>query len=110
MQIPLKISFRDMESTPALEAAVRDRCDKLAQLTDRIVGCEVVIDRPHQHHHHGQHVRVHVKLLVPGIDINVSRDPDLDASHEDAYVAIRDAFLAARRQLETQVQRRREHA
>lgn len=110
MPIPLQISFRDMDSTPALEAAIRERADKLALFSNRITACEVVVDRPHQHHHRGQHVRVSIKLHVPGADLVVNRDSDQDGSHEDAYVAIRDAFLAVRRQLEDHVERQREPA
>lgn len=47
-------------------------------------------------------------LVVPGPDIVVSRDHALDGAHEDVYVTIRDAFRAARRQLEDLVRRQRE--
>jgi hypothetical protein len=42
---------------------------------------------------------VRIDLTVPGAELVVSRDPELDHGHEDVYVAIRDAFDAARRQL-----------
>jgi cold shock CspA family protein len=45
---------------------------------------------------------------VPGPNIEVSHDHDLDGAHEDAYVAIRDAFHAARRQLEDHARRMRQ--
>src|SRR4030067_658036 len=42
-------------------------------------------------------------MPVPGSELVVKREP-----HEDLYVAIRDAFDAARRQLEEHVRRQRE--
>ena len=93
MQVP-SISFRDMEATPALTACVERWAAKLDRVYPRIDHCQVVIDRPHRHHHRGQHVRVRVVIAVPRGDI-VARDGE----HENAYAAIRDAFLAARRQL-----------
>ncbi|MBT5811388.1 MAG: hypothetical protein HOI19_13520 [Rhodospirillaceae bacterium] len=40
-------------------------------------------------------------MTIPGgLEINVGRHHDKDHSHEDVYVAIRDAFGAARRQLQ----------
>jgi hypothetical protein len=40
---------------------------------------------------------------VPGREIAVSRDPERDPGHENIYVAIADAFRAARRQLQDHV-------
>lgn len=100
MAFPIDVRFRDMAPSPALEQFVRRWAAKLGRIHDRIVHCEVVIERPHQHQRHGQHVRVRMTLGVPGPDVVVSYDQSLDGAHEDAYVAVRDAFRAARRQLE----------
>lgn len=97
-----------MKSTPALDEFIRGWVAKLEHVYDRIERCDVVVERPHQHHHQGQRVRVRVTVVVPGPDIVVSQDHDLDASHEDAYVALRDAFHAARRQLEDHARRLRQ--
>ncbi len=105
MPMQLQISFRDMELTPALDAFVREWVAKLEHVYDRIERCEVLVDRPHQHHHQGQRIRVRITLAVPGPDIVVSHDHALDGAHEDAYVAIRDAFQSARRQLEDHARR-----
>jgi cold shock CspA family protein len=51
------------------------------------------------------HVRI--DLTVPGDELVVSRDPGKDQAHEDVYVAIRDAFDAARRQLEDHARQQR---
>ncbi len=96
-----------METSLALEEFVRRWATKLARVYDRIGSCEVVIERPHQSQHQGQHVHVRITLAVPGPDIVVSHGQVRDGAHEDAYVAVRDAFRAARRQLEQHARRLR---
>jgi ribosome-associated translation inhibitor RaiA len=105
MPFPVDIRFRDMETSAALEDFARRWADKLARVHDRISSCEVVIERPHQSQRHGQMVHVRVTVDVPGHSIIVSHDPEIDGAHEDAYVAVRDAFRAARRQLEQPARR-----
>jgi len=106
LMIPLAISFRDMSPSAGLETLVRDCTDKLGLVYDHIERCEVVIERPHRRHHRGQRVRVRVHVAIPGPDIEVSGVHDLDPSNENAYVAVRDAFRAARRQLDDRRARR----
>lgn len=101
---PLNITFRDMESTPALENLVHEQAERLEHVFDRIERCDVVIDRPHQSQLHGQQFHVRVALAVPGSDIVANR-----GSNDDAYLAIREAFRAARRQLEDHAQHLRDH-
>ncbi len=107
MNFPLDITFRDMESSPAIEEAVRRWAEKLGRVHDRIVRCHVVIERPHQHQHQGQLLRIAITISVPGPDIAVSRNTGRIGAHEDFHVALRDAFLAARRQLEDRARRMR---
>ncbi len=96
-----------METSPALDEFVRRWAAKLARVHERIVSCEVVIERPHQSQHQGQHIHVRISVAVPGSDIVVSHGQERDGAHEDAHVAVRDAFRAARRQLEDHARRLR---
>jgi cold shock CspA family protein len=107
MTFPRQITFRDLEPSPAVEQLVHHWIDKLAQVYPRIERCDVLIERPHQHQHQGQRFHVRVSLAVPGPDVVVSRDHALDGAHEDLHVAVRDAFRAARRQLEDHARRQR---
>lgn len=106
MQIPLEIDYRNLEPTPALKGAIRKRADKLERFYDRITGCHVTVEAPHRHHHKGKQYQVHIRLTLPGKVLAVTHDSGKQA-HEDAYVAIRDAFAAAQRQLEDYVRIRR---
>ncbi len=100
MTIPVQITFRHMESSAALETRVRELADHLGVFSDRILGCRVVVDSPHRHHHQGKVFNVKVQLALPGEDVVVDMErPDRDG-HEDVYVVLRDAFDAAKRQLQ----------
>ncbi len=107
MQLPLQITFRNMDSSEAVEARVRSEAEKLDTLYDRIMRCSVVVEAHHKHHHKGNTYHVRIDLTVPGSELVASREPDQHQAHEDVYVAIRDAFNAARRQLKTFVGRSR---
>jgi cold shock CspA family protein len=107
MQIPLQISFKDMDPSPAIEARVREKAAKLARFHGRIVGCRVTVEAPHRHHRKGKLYNVRVDVSVPGEDVFVGHTGPRDRAHEDVYVAIRDAFNAAGRVLEDHVRRMR---
>jgi ribosome-associated translation inhibitor RaiA len=100
--IPTKITFQGLDRSQAVEERVHEHVAKLAQLFAPITRCDVVIEKPHRHHRHGSPYHVRIELAVPGHMIEVSQDPGTDGAHDDVYVAVRDSFLAARRQLESQ--------
>lgn len=100
MELPLQITFRNMDSSDAVEAGVRDKAAKLDEFFDHIMSCRVVIEAEHRHHHKGNLYHVLIDIRVPGDEIVASRNPDRHHAHEDVYVAVRDAFDAAYRQLE----------
>ena len=103
MTIPVQITFRHMESSPAVETRVRELTDHLGTFSDRIQSCRVVVDSPHRHHHQGKVFNVKVQLSLPGGYVVVDMErPDRDG-HEDVYVVIRDAFDAAKRQLQARM-------
>lgn len=95
MKTPLQITFRDMERSDALEAHIREKAEKLETFFDPIMSCRVVVEMPHQHKQQGRIFNVRVDVGVPGSEIVVNRD-----KHEDVYVALRDAFDAAKRKLD----------
>ena len=99
MDLPLQITWRGLSSSEAVEADIRDKASKLETFYDHIVSLRVVVERPHQHHQQGNLFHVSLDIKVPGKEIVVGRGPAAHQAHEDAYVAIRDAFDAARRQL-----------
>jgi len=107
MQKPVQITFRGMESSKAVEESIREHVEKLNRYYDGIIGCRVVLEAPHRQHHQGNLFRVSIDIKVPGSEILISRDKGDKHDHEDAHVAIRDAFLSARRRLEDFARRQR---
>lgn len=100
MTIPVQITFRHMESSPAVETRVRELANHLGVFSDRIQTCRVVVDSPHRHHHQGKVFNVKVQLVLPGEDVVVDMERPQRDGHEDVYVVLRDAFDAAKRQLQ----------
>jgi ribosomal subunit interface protein len=107
MQIPLQVSFRNMDPSPAVEARIREKAAKLERFHDRIIGCTVVVEAPHRHHYKGKLYNVRIEISVPGKNVVIDRAKPIDPAHEDVYVAIRDAFDAAVRRIEDQAKKMR---
>lgn len=95
MQTPLQITFRDIPHSDALDTHIREKAQKLEQFFSGVISCRVVVEQSAKHHHQGKPFNVRIDLTVPGSEIVVDRKED-----EDVYVALRDAFDAAKRQLE----------
>lgn len=107
MQAPLEIVFHNVDRSPAVEASVRERAAKLEQLAPNITSCRVTIEAPHKHHQQGNLFAVRIDLRYPGGELVTNRSPSANHAHEDVYVALRDAFRAARRRLQDQQRVRR---
>jgi len=107
MKLPVEVTFRNLPHSPAIEASVRQHAERLDRFHADIMACRVAVEASHRHHHKGNVYRVRVSLTVPGAELVASRAPGEDHAHEDVYVAVRDAFDAARRQLEDYARRRR---
>lgn len=102
MDVPLELSFVNLESSEAVEARVRERVAKLEKLFPRLVSCRVAIGRPHRQHQTGNTYRVRIDMSVPGHELVVSHEPHHAKDRyadPDVYTAIKDAFQAAERQL-----------
>lgn len=109
MDFPLQVQFRGMDQSDFVYNDIWDHAEKISKFYDRIISCHVVVDLPHRHHRNGKKYHVEVRLHIPQGDIIVNSDPEKDNSHEDVYVAIRDAFAATRRRLEDHIRRKREN-
>lgn len=101
MEVPLQIVFEDIEPSDFVEQRIRKEAERLERYADRITSCRVAIRKPHRRNHKGAHYDVHIHVTMPGKrEIAVTREPGDVHAHEDPYVAIRDAFSAAQRQVE----------
>ena len=99
LQTPLEITFRNLDHSDAVEAKVREKVEKLEQAYDRITSCRVRIEAMNRQHTKGNLYQVNIEIGVPGKQVTVGRNAGKNHAHEDVYVALRDAFNAARRRL-----------
>lgn len=112
MQEPLEIAFHNVESSPSVEAEIRERVAKLDKLYDRLISCRVSVEALHKQHRTGNVYEVHVVMQVPGKDLAVSREPNRAQERfvsPDVYVSLRQAFKAAERQLKAYKEQVREN-
>lgn len=107
MQLPIQITWRNLAASDAIESAVYEKAQKLEHFAKHITSCRVIIEAPHKHHHQGNIYHVKIDITLPGAEILATQHSDKHHAHEDVYVAIRDAFNAARRQLEDYERKRR---
>lgn len=96
----VQIIVREMPHSDAVEAAIRRKAALLQRVHPRMTSLRASVEAPHHHHHHGNLYTVKLDITLPGAEIVVSRE-----HAEDVYVAVRDAFQAARRQLVAHAER-----
>ncbi|HUN93424.1 MAG TPA: HPF/RaiA family ribosome-associated protein [Burkholderiaceae bacterium] len=95
MKLPFQVFFHGMEPSEAVEAAARERLQKLEQLRSDIVSCRVSVELQQRHQRQGRPFGVRIDLTVPGRELAVTH-----TENEDVYVALRDAFDDMRRRLQ----------
>lgn len=96
----MQITFRGFPHSDAVEAEIREKAEKLNQFYPRISNCRVIVEAKHHHRHRGNLYHVRIDINTPQKELVVSHEHHDKHIYEDVYVAIRDAFKAARRQLE----------
>lgn len=104
MEIPTDISFHELPHSDAVEASIHRWVARLQHIYGRIQACRVFVMQPHRRQRNGRDFEVHVHLAIPNDEIAASH-----IHHEDIYVAVADAFRAARRQLLSVSTSRRGH-
>ncbi len=110
MSVPLRITFRNLPHSDAIEARIREKAQKLDRYSEFVTDAHVVVDAPHRHQHKGRIYTVSLELHVGGKEFVVNRDSGKNHGHEDVYVAMRDSFEAAIRQLDAHVTKLRDQA
>lgn len=100
MKLTPQITYRDVRQTEALDRSIRASVKRLDRYHPDILGCRIAVEAPHRHQRKGRPYRVRIDLTVPGKELVVGHHPQLNPAHEDLTVALRDAFRAARRELQ----------
>lgn len=106
MTAPVRITWRHLQPSEAVEELVRKKAARLERLQRRMTSCAVTLELPQRRHLQGKHFRVRIEIGVPGGKrLVVGRDPAQSRAHEDLVSALNAAFHEARRQLEDRVRR-----
>ncbi|MEJ7599377.1 MAG: HPF/RaiA family ribosome-associated protein [Kofleriaceae bacterium] len=92
MQVPSEITFHSLPHSDSVELSIERWIARLD--LDQITRCDVVLGKPDKHHRDGRPLDVTVQVEVVDAAPIISH-----TAHENVYVAIADAFRAARRQL-----------
>ena len=101
MQIAPEITFEGSESSDTARAQILSEIKRLETHNLRITGCRVKVIAPSHKHRQGTGFQVHIWLTIPPHEnIVADQSGSSDARHEHAQVAIKDAFAAARRQVD----------
>ena len=119
----VEVTFRNLKTSDWLEREIRDRAEKLETYCPDIVACRVLVAKPHRHHENGNRFDVHIDIVVPGEEIAVSHSPrlrevrsdsaaaakktEVEGMKKDVLLVVREAFAAAKRQVQDYARRRR---
>lgn len=93
-----QIQFLGMDPSPALEADVRERLERLERFCPDLIAGRTTIELLHTHEQQGRTFAVRLDMTLPGHELTVSR-----VHHEDVYVALRNAFDGMTRQVQDTV-------
>ena len=103
MKLPVQITFHHIDASNALETEIRSRDAKLDQFHPHVLSCRVVVTGEANRKQQGNPFSLRLDIKVKGHEFAITRS----GSHEDPFVAVRDAFDAARRQIEALAQEMR---
>lgn len=123
MQLPLQVTFRNMEASPTVQEWIEEKAVALESLYQPIMRCRVAVEAPHRHHRKGTQYHVRIDLTLPGGEIVIKRQPSLrgralqrgkgeitkvlevGVPHKNLRQAIDDAFKAAARRVQDYARR-----
>ena len=108
METEPQIVFENIDPSDAVRQRIADEIAHLEQFHGRLTACRVVISAPEKHKHKGKLYQVRIHLVMPGRgEVAVRPSTSGHQWNQDPLVAIRNAFDAARRQLQDKSKKRR---
>ena len=106
MDVPLELSFRQVQKTEQLEALIQERAAKLEKFHPRIVSCRIAVEKPQEHPRSGNPYRVRIEVRVPpSHDLVVDKRPQDHAMHDPLDIVLNDTFKSMERQLKELAER-----
>jgi ribosome-associated translation inhibitor RaiA len=98
MRPPITLTFRHLDRVGALEDRARTLAARLERFCERITRCHMTLEGPDRDARAPYQVKI--DLTVPGAQIHADSLNVDGAGHKDIYLALRDAFINAKRQLQ----------
>jgi len=103
--IPLEIKFRNIPDSRSARQLVEEKVEGLRRICPHMQSCRVVLDQPHSH---SQQYHVRIDITVPtGNEVVVNREPTMEKKPQPLSAVVRDAFRAARAQIQELVRKQR---
>jgi len=101
MQTPVEIAFRHYQPSEQVRTEIAAQTRRLEKVSPNITSCHVVVTGPEGRRRNGGQFQVELRIALPSRkDVIVDKRHGDAPEHEHALVAIRQAFDAAKRQLE----------
>jgi len=96
MDVPLEISYREVDKTDYIENLVREKTAKLEKVCDHITSLRVIMELDHKTQAPNPPFRVRLDINVaPGQEFAIKRDSTNSEQYRDLPVLLREAFEAA---------------
>ncbi len=100
MQLPLQLSFKDIEKDPMVEGQIHDRIESLEKFCDHINSCRVVVERPQRHQSSGNPFRVRVDITIAGgHEVVAKQEAGKGDMHDPLQVVVKKVFDSAEKQV-----------
>jgi hypothetical protein len=100
MRPPITLTFRHIDHSGALEDRARKLGSRLGRFSEGIMQCHITLEGPGNRSDIEAHFLVKIDLTVPGAQIHADSLHVDGSAHKDIYLALRDAFNNAKRQLQ----------
>ena len=95
-----RVHFHNVDRSPAVEERARELLERLYRFNDRISACTLSVHGRPGGQLKGAPFTVKIELTVPGAQIHADSHHGTGVDHDDVYLALRDAFENAKRQLQ----------
>jgi ribosome-associated translation inhibitor RaiA len=96
----MTMTFRHIDRSGALESRARELGERLRRYHSGITLCHVTVEGAVDHRAGGSNYAVRIHLSVPGAQIHADSGHHDGMVQRDVYIALRDAYASARRQLQ----------
>jgi ribosome-associated translation inhibitor RaiA len=100
MRPPITLAFRHLDRSGALEDRARRLGSRLERYNGRITQCHMTLEGPDTRSDTQAPYLAKIDLIVPGAQIHADSLHVDGTGHKDIYLALRDAFNNAKRQLQ----------